>query len=128
MWCGCSFLFGEQWFTGDNRWTNGCLQSQQKVLSDAVSAAHHFLFGSQIAPLPSLTTWNMSLTSFPENLTFNVIAFCNSTHQRLSYEFTKHLFTLLPKNMNTHAHTHMYIHIRIYGKKGLLANRQGKNR
>lgn len=52
-WRDSSFLFGEQWFRGENRWTNGCLHSQQEVLSDAASAPHPVLVGCQAAPLLS---------------------------------------------------------------------------
>lgn len=52
-WRGSSFLFEEQWFRGENRWTNGCLHSQQEVLSDAASAPHPVLVGCQAAPLLS---------------------------------------------------------------------------
>lgn len=50
-WWGSSFLFGEQWIRGENRWTNGCLHSQQEALSDAASAPHPALVGCQAAPL-----------------------------------------------------------------------------
>lgn len=55
-WRSSSFLFRERWFRGENRWTNGCLHSQQEALSDAASAPHLFLVGCQAAPLLSHST------------------------------------------------------------------------
>lgn len=52
-WRDSSFLFGEQWIRGENRWTNGGLHSQREVLSDAASVPHPVLVGCQAVPLLS---------------------------------------------------------------------------